>query len=363
MKKHLSSILVMILSGLMGFYGTHFVSSIIYWSKLSFDWPVLTLIYLVLAFVLQIALHELGHLFFGWLTGYGFVSYRFFNLMWQQVDGKIKFFRYSIPGTAGQALMSPPDLVGGRLPYVLYNLGGGLANLVISFLSAAIFLAKPHEFLLFLAHFGLLFALINLIPLTGVIANDGANCWGLYRQPETQVYWWAILAVNAQLAQGKELAELPETYFPKPEPDHLQVSLGQGAAVNHVNWLMAKGELEEALAYLEELDWSAAAWSQIYAVALKVDQNYCELLLQKDVSPILTKKDWRLVHNLAKSQPSFAVFCYAYYSLAKRDQKKAQEALKTFEKIGKSYPYPAEYQAEESNLTRFQELALEKNSC
>lgn len=362
MKKFLSSMLVMILSGLMGFYGVGFVLQIISWSKLSFAWPVLTLIYLVLAFVLQIALHEMGHLVFGWLTGYRFVSYRLFNLMWQQVDGKLRFFTYSIPGTAGQALMSPPDLVAGRLPYVFYNLGGGFVNLLTSLVFTGLFLLSPHEFSLFMVIFGLICALTNLIPLGKMVPNDGANCWGLYRQPATQVYWWAILAVNAQLAQGKSLAELPDSYLPKPEPDHLSFSMGQAAAVNYVNWLMAKGEMEVALAYLQELDWSASAWSQIYATVLKVYQNYCELLLQQELSQMLTKQDWRLVHALAKSQPSFAVFCYAYHSLVKPDQKQAQDALKTFEKIGKSYPYPAEYQAEQAYLARFQELVTAKEA-
>ena len=82
------------------------------------------------AMFLQIIIHEGGHLIFGLLTGYGFASFRIGSLMWKKEGDSLKFCRFSLAGTGGQCLMTPPDMADGKFPYVLYNLGGSLANLI-----------------------------------------------------------------------------------------------------------------------------------------------------------------------------------------------------------------------------------------
>ena len=43
-------------------------------------------------------------------------------------DGRFKVRKFSIPGTAGQCLLMPPEMKDGRFPYVIYNLGGVILN-------------------------------------------------------------------------------------------------------------------------------------------------------------------------------------------------------------------------------------------
>ena len=89
--------------------------------------PLLLSVYAAL--LLQIVIHEAGHLVFGLVTGYQFVSFRIWNMMWLKKDGKIQFKRMSLAGTGGQCLMSPPDLADGKMPVLLYNFGGAIMNL------------------------------------------------------------------------------------------------------------------------------------------------------------------------------------------------------------------------------------------
>ena len=91
---------------------------------------------IVFAFVFSIITHELGHLFYGWLSGYGFVSFRVFGVMLIKGSDGLKFKRYSLAGTGGQCLMVPPDMKDGKIPIILYNLGGVIVNLT----SGALFL-------------------------------------------------------------------------------------------------------------------------------------------------------------------------------------------------------------------------------
>ena len=78
---------------------------------------------MLIALLIQIVIHEGGHLVFGRISGYRFSSFRIMNLMWIEDQGKIKLKHLQVAGTGGQCLMSPPDLIDGKIPVVLYNLG------------------------------------------------------------------------------------------------------------------------------------------------------------------------------------------------------------------------------------------------
>ena len=51
------------------------------------------------AMLLQIIIHEAGHLVFGLLSGYQFSSFRIGNLMFVKIEDKIKIRKFSIAGT------------------------------------------------------------------------------------------------------------------------------------------------------------------------------------------------------------------------------------------------------------------------
>lgn len=67
--------------------------------------------------------HEAGHLIFGLLSGYKFVSFRIFNMTFIKIDGKLAVKRYSIAGTGGQCLLLPPDKPIEKIPTEWYNFG------------------------------------------------------------------------------------------------------------------------------------------------------------------------------------------------------------------------------------------------
>ena len=100
----------------------------------------------LLALLAQITLHEGGHLVCGLLSGYRFCSFRVGSLMWMKVDGHLRLRRLRLAGTDGQCLMSPPDMVDGRLPVTLYNFGGALANLLFNLITSVLDGALYDEF-------------------------------------------------------------------------------------------------------------------------------------------------------------------------------------------------------------------------
>ena len=130
----------------------------------------------------QTVFHEAGHMVFGLLTGYGFVSFRVLRWTWVRQDGKLTVRKYTLPGTLGQCLLSPPKGYDdpADAPYVLYHLGGALANLLVSlvFLGLTLLLPGLYGRILCtgLAFAGFVLACTNAIPNEpGKLNNDGRN--------------------------------------------------------------------------------------------------------------------------------------------------------------------------------------------
>ena len=85
---------------------------------------LLAILILLFSIFLQVLLHEGGHLVCGLATGYRFVSFRIFNLTFIRKDGKLCIKRFSLAGTGGQCLLTPPERPLEDIPTTLYNLGG-----------------------------------------------------------------------------------------------------------------------------------------------------------------------------------------------------------------------------------------------
>lgn len=188
---------------LLGTYVDHIDSP-----GLAFVWSLVMLLGVALFTLVQMAIHEAGHLLGGLATGYRFLSYRIGSLMLLREGDRLVLRRLSIAGTGGQCLMAPPPLVDGKIPYVLYNLGGSLANLAAALTFGIIwFAARGHVWLAPLAMLGcllgLIFALFNGIPLhAGSVDNDGYNALSLGQHPAALRAFRAQMQINAGLHRG-----------------------------------------------------------------------------------------------------------------------------------------------------------------
>jgi hypothetical protein len=173
-------------------------------------------------FIIDIVLHEAGHLVFGLLTGYRFLSFRIFSTIFYKKDGHIYKKKYSIKGTAGQCLMYPPVRREDQsFPYVLYNLGGGISNLIFSlpFIIPAALTGNTLMKVIYLVivFSGVLTAATNLIPMNVGLQNDGMNLKSMLEDDDMQEAFYLQLKVNAQMSDGKLITDYPPEVFELPE--------------------------------------------------------------------------------------------------------------------------------------------------
>ena len=312
----------------------------------------------LLALLAQITLHEGGHLVCGLLSGYRFCSFRVGSLMWMKVDGHLRLRRLRLAGTDGQCLMSPPDMVDGRLPVTLYNFGGALANLLTAVLALALYgparrVPLLAAFLLFLAVIGGFTAAMNGIPLRlGNIDNDGRNALSLGRDPAALRAFWVQMKVAEAQAQGLRLREMPGDWFSMPPDEALQNPMTAAQGVLACNRLMDEGRLAEADRAMAHLLAVSQGVVGLHRGLLVCDRVTVELLGEarpEVLKGFLTPGQEKFMGQM-KRFPSVLRTRYLHALLAERDVAKAAAIRARFETVAGTYPYPADIASERELL-------------
>lgn len=309
---------------------------------------------LILAVFVQIIIHEAGHLVFGLLSGYEFSSFRIFSLMFLKVDGKVKLKRLTLAGTGGQCLMTPPDMLDGKFPVVLYNLGGSILNIIagVIFVVIAYFSrSMPILFItmLIFAIIGFAFAMMNGIPMRlGLLNNDGYNAIELTRTPKAMKAFWIALKTNEQVAKGVRLKDMPAEWFEVPSDEDMQNSMVATIAVFACNRLMDMKQFEDAdnlMRHLLEID---SGIVDIYKKGMVCDQMYIEMIhdnRREVIEEMLTKEQKTFMKQM-KSNPGVIRTEYLLALLYDKDSTKAEKIKARFEKSAKTYPHQGEIQSE-----------------
>lgn len=315
--------------------------------------------------ILQIIIHEAGHLVFGLLTGYRFISFRVSSFMWMKDNDRIRFKRMSIAGTGGQCLMAPPDLKDGKMPVQLYNYGGAIMNLIASAISGGLSLLCPagslfRPFLLMMLVTGIAYALMNGLPLRMSLANnDGRNAWDLARSPEAVRAFWTTMKMNELSARGVCLRDMPEEWFAVPDEEGMKNGITSSLGAVACSRLMEQGRFEEADALMERLLSQNNGIPGVLRKMLVCDRIYVELIRENrpEALEALRTKDQLKFMKSMKKYPSVLRTEYAYALLAEKDPEKAQTVMEAFEKAARTYPNPNDITIERELMETAREAA------
>ena len=308
----------------------------------------------LVAMYLQIIIHEAGHLIFGIFTGYKFSSFRIGSFMWQKEQDKVRLKRLSIAGTGGQCLMSPPELVDGKIPFVLYNFGGVILNtaaFVLFFVSSVLCKGIPYLafFFLIVGVVGLMYALLNGIPLRlSTINNDGYNTISIGKNDEAQRAFWIQLSVQSQIAKGHRLKDLSDEWLFIPSDDGMNNSIIATIGALQCNQLMDMHAFEEAYQLMNTLINMDSAMVGLHRYLLNCDRIYCELIGENrsDRLEYIFDTQQKKFMNSMKNSPTVLRTEYAYTVIVEKDIKKAEKIELIFEKMAQKYPYQSDIESE-----------------
>ena len=313
-----------------------------------------TLVFLYLAVLIHIVLHEAGHLIFGLMSGYQFSSFRIGSHMLMKENGKLVHRKIKIAGTGGQCLMIPPEMVDGKFPVVLYNLGGAIINLVVTALMIPVFMAidKSSVFALFffiIIAMGAITGLSNGIPMrTNTIDNDGYNAISLGKSKEAMRAFWIQMKTNEQLTKGIRTKDMPEEWFEVPSDEAMKNSMVAIIGVYAASRLMDQHRFEEAGKLIDHLLEIETGMVALHRNLLICDQIYLELIGQNrsDRLEALYTKELKKFMKAMKTFPSVIRLEYAYRLLAEHDPQSAAKSMAAFERVAATYPYPNDINTE-----------------
>lgn len=312
------------------------------------------LVFLYLSWLLHIVIHESGHLVCGLLSGYTFSSFRIGSFMLLKENGKLVSKRLKIAGTGGQCLMAPPEMVDGKYPVVLYNLGGSIFNLIVSLLFLGIFLVIPQDsifalFCFLMVALGVITGLSNGIPLhTKTVDNDGYNAISLGKSKDAMRAFWLQMKINEQLSKGLRLKDMPAEWFEMLSNEAMKNNLVAAIGVIVCNRMMDQHRFQEADERMEYILEIESGMVGIHRNLVICDRMYFEMIhqnRQEVLEEFYTKEQKQFMKSM-RTFPSVIRTEYAYAVLVEKNQANAAKAMEVFEKIAKSYPYPNDINSE-----------------
>lgn len=319
--------------------------------------PIRFYVAFLLGFFIQIVLHEAGHLVFGLITGYRFVSFRVGSLMLIRAKGKTRLCRYKLPGTGGQCLMAPPAPYSPENKAQLYNYGGALMNLICSVAALPVILWGRGLAAVYAAIFsliGILSALLNGLPINGFLANDGANARALRADERARFALWLQLTANHMLAEGTRLRDLPDQWF---EETDFKDSLTLSCAYIRAQRLMDMEKFDEALNAQNALVARAKNISPLlhffiqndlvylYLTAAPADTAAAQAIMDKSFQTL--SKKMAVLPQVQRTRYACAL-AFAPEHIEKEQQKLAAALARS--------PYPGENQSETMLVERAEKL-------
>lgn len=300
-----------------------------------------------LGFLIHIIIHEAGHLIFGLLSGYSFVSFRVGSFILIKEKDKFKIKRYNIPGTGGQCLMMPPELKDGRFPFIMYNFGGVLMNLIVSIISILVVvyvkgLPPPLQSILILSSLGGIIAgLTNGIPMKiGGIANDAYNILSMSKDEEARKGFYLQLRVNGLQSQGIRIKDMPlEDFILKDDAD-LSNPLNTALKLIEYSWYLDHMDLENGRKAIDSLMPYFNKIVPLYQYEINCERVFLELLGDCDKSIIDILYDGNLGKYIkrAKFMLSKRRLIMAYEAYYNEDKPKTLRSYEEIKRLAEKSP-------------------------
>lgn len=313
----------------------------------------------LLSLLILIPAHEAGHLVCGLLTGYKFVSFRIFNLTFIKIDGKIRVKKFSVAGTGGQCLLSPPDLPLEKIPTGWYNAGGVLANLLLLALALPLFLLDMNPFvkegLLMFCLTDVLLILMNGIPMKiNGVSNDAYNILSLDKNLLSKQAIVTQLRANALIQNGMRPKDMPDEWFEWKTDINYKNPLEVSIPIMHASRLIDEMRWEEAYSEFQHLYNHKADIMQLYVNEITCELAYCALLTgrKEEAEALLDDKLRKYIDTYKKMMSAKQRLLCAIALYLENDRKKGEAIYSSLESNSDQYLLQGEVKSD---------LALMKN--
>lgn len=362
--RDMSKIIFLVVGGVAGFLGAYFSDLILgdfieyvesYSVFIKIPMYLGLVIVFTLGFLIHVIIHEAGHLIFGLMSGYSFISFRVGSFIITKEDGKFKISRYNIPGTAGQCLLMPPEKIKGKYPFVLYNSGGVLINLLATLLSILILIfgsglhPLTGTILALFSIAGVIVILTNGIPMkAGGIPNDAHNILSMLRDENAREGFYIQLQSNGLKTKGMRTKDMAFGEFHLEEDADLSNPLNTYMKLMEYEWYLDNGDYDRAREILDSLLPYMDDMILLYRHEINLERIYLELLGDCDRGFIdhLYDKNLKKYVKMAKHMINKKRILMAYEGFYNNDKEKALKYYKEMAEMKDKYPNKGDMEME-----------------
>lgn len=319
---------------------------------------------IIVSFAIIVPVHELGHLICGLLSGYKFVSFRIFNWTFIKENEKIRVKKFAIAGTGGQCLLTPPDVPLEKIPIVLYNFGGVLANIILLLIAIPFFFLDLNPFVsealaVFVAT-DVIMILLNGIPMqAGGVGNDGYNIKLLKKNFLSKQGIVNQLRANALIQNGIRPKDMPDELFSNPEEIDYKNALEVSIPLMYASRLIDRMEYEEALSTIETLYSHKDQIMPLYAKEIACELAFLYLRTGKieEANRLLDKDLLKYIEKYRKMMSSKERLMVAKTLYLDNDKTTAQGLYEQFKSMKDKYLLQGEVR---SDLALIEDMLLQK---
>lgn len=296
----------------------------------------LIVLMIIIVVFLHIIIHESGHLVFGLLSGYSFVSFRVLSFQLSKTAEGYKVNLFKLAGTGGQCVLNPPGDLGDDYPYKLYLAGGVIFNFGFALLSLITCFIVSNQYLnLFLnisCFVGVFLGLSNLIPISEPIQNDGYNLFNI--SVEDKKYLWIQLKVNALDTSGVDLCDMNQRFFEYNSPvrSSLEAHIGM-LVINRAESRKDFDEIEKVSNDILEADSSVM---KLIKDLCRISLLYKRIIEDEDIENFY--KETSAIRKSMSKYPSVLRCEYAYEIIVNKNESKAAVIKELFYKVMETYP-------------------------
>ncbi|MDR1688972.1 MAG: hypothetical protein LBS21_10235 [Clostridiales bacterium] len=308
--------------------------------------------------------YELGHLIFGLISNYRFNSFVLFGLKLKTLDYNLKLeSSYTLKGVIDSIIsnigvsftlgrgpiiacsMLPPDsFSAGQYPFVLYLIGGFIANFTQILIAAVLYIWLPK------GHYqNLIFASFTAIAsfFTVVYAIEDVNKIKILKSSEYERQDYKAYLIGLAFISSGGLYENipPDLHYP---PRDYNGFFSVAPAISHSNYLIAKGDYKAAKELDQLMLEKGTKYNKYMKDSLKMDLLYWELIgeCRKEIIDMHYTKELQRVIKLRTDKLSALRVRYAYERIISKDEAMAKYILAQFNDVLKNYPYPGDEMVE-----------------
>lgn len=274
-----------------------------------------------LSIYLIFILHELGHAFCGYLTGYRLVAFGLGNFLLTKKSGKFHLSRTAVLKNVGaQYIGLKEDESDQRI--ILMLSGGLMVHLSLILLAIVFgFLTRSWYFAGTWIFLNLSFFLNNILPV-GI--TDGAKIWELLQQPENTKYAYLMLRHSAQTLLAPQEYDLKD--FIMPIAEDVRGSFAESIQIFQGLVFIFDGQIETAKKHFQFLldktdNPMSQTLSQLYLLQIA--------LLERDHEKAEEYASNRGVKSFLSLKMADTQIMQAWYQfLVKKDRDQTDKAIK-----------------------------------